>query len=316
MVLTVTLNPAIDKILILDSFELHKLHRLAEGEISLVSAGGKGVNIAHTLKKLGNDVIASGFAGGHAGHLLCDAIRQAGITTNFIFSRGSTRTNITILDRAKEQLTMINDFGQDIPAEDVRFFLDNYEKMISRVELIVIAGSLPLGVSDQILAEMLDVAHRRGIGVVVNTSPDKMELLVAKSPFVINPDMRSKHQLFGKEVDGIDQFLEVGRFILNEAHQTHYVIFTHRIENVVAVTPERGYIIRPTGLNIVNMLGYGDAWLAGFIHAFLLGKSEKDILKFASAAGLTNVENMHKEIQNTKMIDKNLSRIQVEMVEF
>ena len=316
MVLTVTLNPAIDKILILDSFELHKLHRLQEGEGSLVSAGGKGVNIAHMLKKLGHEVIASGFAGGHAGHLLCDAIREAGITTNFIFCPGSTRTNITILDRQKGQLTMINDFGQNISEEDVRFFLDNYEKLISRVELIVIAGSIPAGVSDDILVEMIEIAHRRGVRVVVNTSPEKMELLIKNSPFVINPDMRSKHQLFGKDLDGVEQFLEAGRAILKDAHQTHYVIFTHRIENVVAVTQEKGYIIRPLGLKIVNMLGYGDAWLSGFIHACLLGKKEQEIFRFASAVGLTNVENIHKEIQDVKIVDRNLSRIEVEQIEF
>ena len=85
MILTVTLNPAIDKILILNNFEVHKLHRLEAEEMSMITPGGKGVNIAYTLKLLGNEVIASGFAGGHSGHMLCDAIREIGITTNFIF---------------------------------------------------------------------------------------------------------------------------------------------------------------------------------------------------------------------------------------
>jgi 1-phosphofructokinase family hexose kinase len=315
MVLTVTLNPAIDKILILDSFELHKLHRLQDGEVSMVSAGGKGVNIAHTLRKLGNEVIASGFAGGHAGHLLCDAIRQAGITTNFIFTQGTTRTNITILDRKNEKLTMINDFGQEIPEEDIQFFIENYERLLSRVELIVIAGSLPRGISSDIYSHMIGKARKHGIKVIVHTPPKYMDKLMEEQPFLINPDMRSNHTLLGREVDGIDQFLEVGRKILKECPQTKFIIFTHRLENVVAITRDKGYIIRPRNLKIVNMLGYGDAWLSGFIHAFLQEKSVPDVLRYASASGLTNVEDIHKEIHDLKKIGENLSRIDLETVE-
>lgn len=316
MVLTVTLNPAIDKILILDSFEMHKLHRLCEGEMSMVSAGGKGVNIAQTLAKLGNDVIASGFAGEHSGHLLCDAIRQAGITTNFIFTEGPTRTNITILDRQHEKLTMINDFGQDIPEEDAQFFLENYERLLARVEMVVIAGSLPRGITSEIFSEMLRRAHSKGLNVVVNTAPKYMDVFMKEQPFLINPDMRSDHNLLGKEVDGVDQFLETGKYILNECPQTEFVIFTHRLENVVVVTHGRGYVVRPVDLKIVNMLGYGDAWLSGFIHEYLQGKSVPNVLKYASAAGLTNVEDIHKEIFDLKKIDENLSRIEIEEISF
>lgn len=316
MILTVTLNPAIDKILVLDAFEIHKLHRLQPGEMSMVSAGGKGVNIARTLCKLGNEVIASGFAGGHAGHLLCDAIRQEGITTNFIFTQGATRTNISILDRRNETLTMLNDFGQEIPEDDVRFFLENYERLLPRVELIVIAGSLPQGVSQDIYVEMITMAREREVQVVVHTSPKYTESLMEVQPFLINPDMRSGHTLFGKSVDGIDQFMVAGRKILSECPKSEFVIFTHRIENVVAITREKGYIMRPKNLNIVNMLGYGDTYLSGFVHAYLQKKPIPEILKYASSAGLTDVEDIHKEINDLKKIDENISRIDMEVVDF
>jgi len=316
MVLTVTLNPAIDKILVLDSCEMHKLHRLHEGELSMVSAGGKGVNIAHALTKLGNEVIASGFAGEHSGHLLCDSIRQAGITTNFIFTEGPTRTNITILDRQHEKLTMINDFGQEISEDDIHFFLENYERLLSRVNLIVIAGSLPQGVNSDIFSEMLQKAHKHGLNVVVNTAPKYVDVLMKEQPFLINPDMRSDHFLLGRTVDGIDQFLETGKNILEKSPQTEFVIFTHRLENVVVVTHGRGYVVRPADMEIVNMLGYGDAWLSGFIHAYFQEKSVPEVLRYASAAGLTNVEDIHKEIVDLKNIDQNLSRIDIEEINF
>ncbi|WP_430817356.1 1-phosphofructokinase family hexose kinase [Carboxylicivirga sp. RSCT41] len=316
MVLTVTLNPAIDKILIVDAFELHKLHRLRKGEMSMVSAGGKGVNIANTLSKMGDAVIASGFAAGHAGHMLCDAIRKEGITTNFIFTQGSTRTNISILDRQNETLTEVNDFGQEIPQEDISFFLENYERLLSRVDIIVIAGSLPLGVQPDIYIKMVDMAREQGKKVIVHTSPKHLPVLIDAQPFLINPDMRSNHMVLGKEVDGIDQFIATGRDILEKCPKTEYIIFTHRLENVVVVTHKRAYVLRPSGLNIVNMLGYGDAYLAGFIHAYISDRQECEVLQYASAAGLTDVEDIYKEIRDIDKIGGNLSRIDIEEVEF
>lgn len=316
MILTVTLNPAIDKILILDSFEVHKLHRLQSTEMSMVAAGGKGVNIAQTLAKLGDEVIASGFAGEHTGHLLCDAIRQAGITTNFIFTQGPTRTNISILDRKNETLTEINDFGQKISTEDIQFFMENYERLLTRVNLVVIAGSLPRGVESDIFIKLIAKASEYEKKVVVHTAPKHTELLMQAQPFVINPDMRSNHILLGKEVDGVEQFLEVGQTILEACPRTEFVIFTHRLENVVAVTRQKGYILRPRNLNIVNMLGYGDSYLAGFIHAHSQNQSIVDSLNFASAAGLTNVEQLCKEVQDVELIKANLSRINIEEVVF
>lgn len=315
MILTVTLNPAIDKLLVLKNFVIHKLHRLDENEISFVGPGGKGVNIALNLKLLGEEVIASGFAGGHSGHLLCDKIRQAGITTSFIFAPGLTRTNISILDKEKETLTEINDLGQQIPVEDQEFFIDNYKKLLKRVNFVVLAGSLPEGIDSSFYHKLITVARRDKKKVILHTSPNYIDELIDTSPFLINPDMRSYHRLLGKPCDGIKQFVDVGQHILIKSVETEIVLFTHRIENVVAITRNKNFVLRPSKLHIVNMLGYADAYLAGFIHAYRKNSPMEDILRYASACGLTNVENVHKEIQSVQLVDNNLSRIEVEEIQ-
>lgn len=315
MVLTITLNPAIDKILILNNFEIHKLHRINEDETSLVTAGGKGVNIANNLKRLGNEVIATGFTGGHSGHMLCDAIREEGITTSFIFTSASTRTNTSILDLTNKTLTEINDVGQRIEHDDIVFFLENYKRLLKRVELVVLAGSLPLGVSESIFSELIQLAREHGKKFLVHSPSNYTETIMKKSPFLILPDMRSHHELFGKKVDGISDLLEAGRLVLADCPNTEYVIFTHRIENVVVVSREKSFIVRPRELEIVNMLGYGDAYLSGFIHAYLLKLPIIDTLEYASACGLANVENLHKEINDLDKIKANLKRVDVEEVD-
>jgi 1-phosphofructokinase family hexose kinase len=312
MILTVTLNPAIDKLLVLKNFIIHKLHRLESDEISFVGPGGKGVNIALNLKLLGDDVIASGFAGGHSGHLLCDKLREHGITTNFIFGPGDTRTNISILDKEKGTLTEINDFGQTIPKDDQDFFIENYKKLVKRASCVVLAGSLPEGIETAFYHKLIMIARREHKKLLLHTAPVYLDELIDSNPCVINPDMRSYHKLLGRSCDGIDQFLEVGKDILKNNDETEFILFTHRIENVVAITREKNYVLRPKELNIINMLGYADAYLAGFIHAYLKNYPIVDILRYASASGLTNVEEIHKELQSVSLVEENLSRIEVE----
>ena len=90
------------------------------------------------------------------------------------------------------------------------------------------------------------------------------------------------------------------------------MIFTHRIERVVAVTRELSYVIEPQNLKIVNMLGYADAYAAGFIHAYKDGQPIRQVLEYASAAGLTNVESLQKITTDIESISKNINRIKIE----
>lgn len=314
MVLTVTLNPAIDKLLVLKQFRLHKLHRLESNEKSIISAGGKGVNIAVNLHTLKDTVIASGMASGHPGHLLCDELRRQGITTSFIFTEGLTRTNISILDQENETLTEINDFGHAIGTEDLELFLGNYQRLLHRVKIVVLAGSLPRGIPEDTYVEMIRIAKKKGHKVIIHTSPTHLDPCIPTGPQIIIPDMRSYHMLMGKPCDGIGDFLAVGKDILVKNRDCELVLFIHRIENVVAVSRDASFILRPQNLNIVNMLGYADAYIAGYIHASVHNESLHDALCYASAAGLCNVESLHKELRHPEQIRDNLKRIKLEEI--
>lgn len=314
MILTVTLNPAIDKLLVLNEFTVHKLHRLESDEESIISAGGKGINIAINLNTLHNDVIASGFAAGHAGHLLVDELHRQGLTTSFVFTEGLTRTNISILDKKNETLSEINDRGHSIPPDDLEFFLGNYKRMLNRVKLVVLGGSLPLGVPTDFYIRLIEIAREKKIKVVIHTAPQYLDPVLSSSPFMIIPDMRSHHELLGKHCDGITEFNEVGKDILVKNRDTEFVVFIHRIENVVVVSRDKTYVLRPQNLKIVNMLGYSDAYIAGFIDAYCKDKDFEDILLYASAAGLSNVEALHKELCKPKCIAQNLNRFKIEII--
>lgn len=311
MILTVTLNPALDKVLLLNDFVVHKLHRLLPEENSYTQAGGKGVNIGLALNEMGNDVVATGFAGGHEGHMLCDQIRQYGITTSFIFSEEPTRTNISIIDKQHETLTEINDFGQNISVDDVAFFIDNFKSLLPRTKIAVFGGSIPRGIPNDFYLTLLNITKLYGVKVMLHTSEKYLDPVMGMAPFVVIPDMRSSHELFGKPIDSVEEFIETGHDILLKNSDTEFVIFTHRIERVVAVTRAKAYVIEPQDLKIVNMLGYADAYAAGFLHSYKEGKSIREVLEYASAAGLTNVESLKKITTDIESISENLKRLKV-----
>ncbi len=312
MILTVTLNPAIDRIYYVDNFKTHKLHRLMDETQSIMSPGGKGVNIAIALQRMGIPTVAMGIAGGHRGMILAEDIRKEGITTDFIHTANETRTNVSLIDTVNNTLTEINESGKTVDQEDLDMFLENYKKILNDTRLVVIAGAIPPKVPNNIYGELVRLANEKNVKTIVHASPKFLEYAIEAEAFMINPDMRSSHELYGKPLDGIDEFCCAGEDILKKRKKTEIVLFSHRLENVVAATRDTVYILRPEKLQIKNMLGYGDAVVSGFIYGLENKFSLLEALRFGCAAGLTNVEHIEKLSVDLEKIKSNLPRIKVE----
>lgn len=314
MVLTVTLNAAIDKMVMLNGFELHKLHRLHPDEKSITLAGGKGVNIAIALHTLGCPVMVTGFAAGHSGQLLTETIRKIGITTNFVFTEGNTRTNLSILDAKNETLTAINEPGGLVAQDDQTFFLENYERLLNLVNMVVLGGSMPEGMHFDFYAKLVELAANKKIPVIAHVSPKYFDAILSEKISVLIPDLRSYPMVRGKQSNIIQAMVDLGNELLMENEHLEYVIFGNRIENVVALSRSKSYILRPSNLKIVNMLGYADSFVAGFVHGLYYNQTMLDSLRLASACGLTNVEHLCKDLKNKELVVRNISRIEVEEI--
>jgi len=313
MITTVTLNPAIDKIFQVDNFSIHKLHRQWDEEKAKTTPGGKGVNIAINLFRLGKaDTIAMGFAGGHPGRMLVEMIREEGVATNFIYYEGSTRQDVSILDTVNNTLTEVNESGKTIDQYSLNLFLDNYQKRMNHSRIVAIGGSIPYGNDKGIYGQLVEIAHKAGVKTLVHASPNNIQSAIDAGANIIAPDMRSHHSFEGKDVDSIEEFINKGQEILDSRSTIELVIFCHRVENIVAITRDTVYILRPEKLKIINMLGYGDAVMAALIQQIHDNKSLEEAIIFGAAAGLTNIESISKQLIDSAEVQKNLSRIKVE----
>lgn len=314
MILTVTLNPAIDKMVVLNDFKLHALHRLTSKERSMTLPGGKGVNIALALKLLKNEVVVTGLAAGHNGHMLCDALREKGITTNFVFTGGNTRTNISILDLKNETLTEINESGPVIEKADESFFMETYARLLHRVNWVVIGGSMPKDCAANLYADMIQLAHEYHVPVILHTAGSNLEAILNLGVHTLIPDFRGVPTYNGNDVHEVDALVLTAKQLLENSPGTRHVLLINRIENVVAMSRDKSYILRPSNLNIVNMLGYADAFVAGFVHGIHKNDSFVNALQFATACGLTNVEQVYKDLLREDSVLENLNRITTEQL--
>src|SRR5271156_1828246 len=166
MIITVTLNAAIDKSLSVPNFRLGRRHRTVEQR---TIAGGKGVNIARTLKALGQPVIATGFAGGPTGTRIVEQLTEESILNDFVRIREESRTNTAVVDPTTGQQTEINEQGPTVDAAELEHFREKLLYLAKGAAMVVFAGSLPRGVDSDFYATLVRELRRLEVTTVVDT---------------------------------------------------------------------------------------------------------------------------------------------------
>src|SRR5436309_10713030 len=166
MIITVTLNAAIDRTLAVPNFRLGRRHRTVEQR---TMAGGKGVNIARTLKTLGQPVIATGFAGGPTGTRIVEQLTEESILNDFVRIREESRTNLSVLDPTTGEQTEINERGPAVTGKELDLLRDKLLYLARGAAIVVFAGSLPRDVPHDIYASLIRDLERLEVTTVVDT---------------------------------------------------------------------------------------------------------------------------------------------------
>src|SRR5204863_6222719 len=189
-------NAAIDRTLSVPNFRLGRRHRTVEQR---TMAGGKGVNIARTLKTLGQPVIATGFAGGPTGTRIVEQLTEESILNDFVRIREESRTNLSVLDPTTGEQTEINERGPAVSGKELELFRDKLLYLARGADVVVFAGSLPPGVEAGAYAELVRELHRLDVTTVIDADADPLRLAVraepaAVSPYVLEADERVRHE--------------------------------------------------------------------------------------------------------------------------
>ena len=283
MIITVTLNAAIDKSLSVPNFQLGRRHRTVEQR---TMAGGKGVNIARTLKALGQPVIATGFAGGATGTHIVEQLTEDAILNDFVRIREESRTNTSVLDPTSGEQTEINERGPAVSEREVELFADKLLYLARGAAIVVFAGSLPPGAQPDIYATLIRDLARMEITTVVDTDGEPLRQAVRAEPDVVSPNAVEAEELIGHEFAGEDECSQAVREIAALGPREAIMTLPDGcVAQVLVDGRPRLKRARIEPREPIARRGSGDAFLAGYVAARYEGRAPDQCLRFGVACG-------------------------------
>ena len=287
MIVTVTLNAALDRTLTVPNFQRGHRHR-ASGVLTL--AGGKGINVARALKQLDVPVVATGLAGGRTGTRIVEELTAEAILNDFVRIKEESRTSTAVVDPTGNTYTEINEWGPRVSPGELEVLLEKLHYLARGADYVVFAGSLPRAVEEGFYGEAIRDLHRRGVRVVLDTEGDPLRFGIDAEPELVSPNQREAEQLVGQEFEdeedfsmALDAISEIGARNVQITTDTGCFALLREDRNLRRLRAEA------PRLEPVSVVGAGDALLAQYLAARLEGSSVEDSLRLGVAAGAASV---------------------------
>jgi 1-phosphofructokinase/tagatose 6-phosphate kinase len=288
MILTVTLNAAIDRTMAVPNFQPGRRHRAVEAR---TVAGGKGVNVARALKLLGRPVIATGLAGGATGSRILEQLAEESILNAFTRIGGESRTNLSVVDPTTGQHTEINERGPEVSPVEVDRFVEKLLYLAQGASICVIAGTIPQGVDPSVYGRLVEELRRLGVLTLLDTDGEPMRLGLRAEPAVVAPNVLEAEEAVGHEfADASDVTLGLRELIEMGAGEAIVTSENGAVAIVGAGHDRRRLEVTIDPLEPVAAVGSGDAFLAGYAAARYAGSSPSECLAFGVACGAESTQ--------------------------
>ncbi|MNS61374.1 Tagatose-6-phosphate kinase [compost metagenome] len=283
MILTVTLNAAIDKTHLIPDFTLGRVNRPVE---TMALAGGKGINVARALKALDEPVFATGLVAGRAGTFIEGSLAKEGISHAFEHGiSGESRTCLAVIHPETGETTEINEAGAPVDAATHARLLGRIEAWLPNVSWLVLSGSMPPGLTGESYLAMMELARAAGKPVSLDTSGPALAEALAGRPDVVKPNQHEAEALLGYAVTPETLNRAVAELL---DHGPRILALSLGADGAVVATAEEAWYYAAPPVRVVNPIGSGDSFLAGLIAALQRGRSLVDAGRLAVACGSAN----------------------------
>jgi tagatose 6-phosphate kinase len=283
MILCLNLNAAIDKTIVVSSFELNKIHR-PESVISL--AGGKGCNAARALKTLGESPVVSGWVGGFAGQFIETELKLEGIQTDFVHTDFESRTCTSILDREKGTMTEIYEKGEPVPLEKIDELREHIRKTVGKYKAMTLSGSMPQGVPSGFYADLIEIAHKENVPTFLDSSGDALCKGIEAGPYLVKPNETEVRALLNLGSDETVDFAQAALEV--SAKYGTNVLLSLGAKGAIAAKGQEVFIAKIPRVDAKSAVGSGDCTLGGLVHGVLSGLSFEESVRCGVAAGTAN----------------------------
>ncbi|PIE54133.1 MAG: sugar kinase [Dethiosulfovibrio peptidovorans] len=308
MIVTVTLNPAVDEDYVVRDFVPGRWFRAM---VSEKTPGGKGINVSLLLNQLGHDSAAMGFLAGFNGDYIRDALQRLRITTNFVHVEGETRTNVHVLDELGHLETGLSELGPTISEDALNRFMSNYRRMLKRASVVVIGGSIPPGVPQDIYRDLVTLARDAGRTTFIDAAGPAFMAGIEAGPSFAKIDHRFMSQLSDHPLSSLDNLIDA----VSEIHDfgARWAVASYHVYGDVFFTPD-GIYLATLGdrSDLVSMFSASDALVSGLIVAYLEGLSSEDAIKFSMACAMEDATHVAKGISSREAAERLMSTVLIE----
>jgi 1-phosphofructokinase family hexose kinase len=315
MIITVTLNAAIDKTLAVPNFRLGRRHRAVE---QTAMAGGKGVNVARALKALGQPVIATGVAGGPTGTRIIENLTEEAILNDFVRIREESRTSTAVVDPTSGEQTEINERGPKVIESEMELFVDKLLYLGKGAAICVFAGSLPRGVEPDLYARLVEQMKQLGVMCVLDSEGEPLRQATRKGPGIVSPNELEAEELVGHEFADDDDRRTAVREMVDMGAGGAIMTLGDGCFALLADGGEhsrRLYRATLEPLEPVSSVGSGDAFLAGYLAAVYERRGPEDCLRFAVACGAESTQHFGAGVIDPREVERLAPEVQVETLE-
>lgn len=279
MINTLTLNPAVDRILILDKIMANTTNRVKKSDTAV---GGKGTHVSMNLRLLGEPNRAFGLAGGRAGRLIIESLACWGVETHFVHSSGyESRTNYLLIEEENNSCTIIAEKGEPPPEGNRVELVEKLKALIQPGDHLVLSGDISNYADPSIYGQILESLQIKDLKVSLDADGETLKQGLAWSPFLITPNLKEFSELIGRE---LNSEVEIVAAIEGLAEYGIGIIaVTLGRSGAVVKMPQGIYRSVPPEVDAANTIGCGDCFLAGLLHGLQGNLPAEEAIALATA---------------------------------
>lgn len=284
MIITVTLNPAVDKTLGINDFSIGNVNRVSTARLD---AGGKGINVSKVIKNLGGKSKAVGILAGNNGRFIKDYLDSIEIENDFLFIDGETRTNIKIVDEVNHTNTDINEYGPQVSDKELDALFSKFSNIADDNLILVLSGSIPRNADKQIYKLWAGKAKENGAKVILDADGKLLKHGIESGPYIIKPNIHELEEFFGKKINGIDETVRFSKKLLD--YDIEIIVVSLGEEGALFI--KKDTIIWAHGIKaaVKSTVGAGDSMVAALAFAANKNYDFEEAVKLSVACGTASV---------------------------
>jgi 6-phosphofructokinase 2 len=299
-IVTITINPAVDKSAVVD--RIVPEHKLRCADVKYEPGGG-GINVSRALKKLGAESAAVFTSGGPMGQLMEDLLRQEGVNPQPVPVQQWTRENFVVVDKSSNNQFRFGMPGPELSAREADAFLAILDKLPSRPDVVVGSGSLPPGVSTDFYARLAHKVKQIGAKYVLDTSGGALQQAVAEGVYLLKPNLGELSKLVGVESIRAEEVEEYARQVLSQGSSKVVVVSLGPAGAMLVAEKEAIYVSAPP-VHKRSTVGAGDSMVAGMVYSLAQGRSLRETVQFGVACGSAATMNQGTELFRKPDVDR------------